>query len=84
MLGDVVNSVAYFNTFTNEKLGYLDITGNVVVAQEYDLISGDDAYNFSDDGYVVVKQGDKFGVLNKNAKFVVNPYLLDVCYANEI
>lgn len=79
-LGDVVNGLSYFATFDSENIGYLSVENKVVVSQDYNKINSVSAYDFSDDGYAVVKQGNKFGVIDKSSKFIVGPYLLNVAY----
>ena len=80
-LGDVYSGLTYFTTFESELIGYLDTKGELVISQIYSIISvSKTAYNFTSDGYVVVKQDANYGILNTKGEYVVNPYLLGVNY----
>ena len=80
-LGDVNNGLSYFTTFDNELVGYVDTSDKVVIPQAYSFISKSIvAYDFTDDGYAVVKQDSLYGILNTKGEYVVNPYLLAVNY----
>ena len=80
-VGDVKNGLSYFTTFDSELVGYMNMNGQVIIPEVYSAISNSVvAYDFTDDGYVVVKQDSNFGILNKEGKYIVNPYLLGVNY----
>lgn len=71
------NGLAYFVDY-NDKFGYIDEKGNVAIQAQFESIGEPFlgfvlGYDFSDDGYAVVKTEDKFGIINKNGKFVIEP-----------
>lgn len=78
-LSDVNNGLICFSTTDSDLIGYMDVNGKVVIPQEYAQI-GELGLNATDDGYVVVKQGDKYGVLDITGKYVINPYLLNIMF----
>ncbi|MDO4700781.1 MAG: WG repeat-containing protein, partial [Moraxella sp.] len=51
----------------NNKYGYVDTTGKVVIALQYD-----DAWSFSE-GLAVVKNNGKYGFIDKTGKMVIAP-----------
>ena len=83
-LGNVYNDVIGFKTTDKSTYGYYNVVdGEFLGAQQYNEIAdGVHTYNCSDDGYIVVKQGDYYGILNKKGEYVINPYLLDICFIN--
>lgn len=80
-LGNFVNGLCYFTTEDNEAVGYINEYGEVVIQQSYSEIGlGVVAYDVTDDGYIVVKQGSNLGVINKKGKYIINPYLSEINY----
>ena len=80
-LGNVTNGLSYFTTFDSKLIGYINPSKKVVVPQEYTQVSKNImAYDVTDDGYIVVRKDDQYGILTKDGKFLVNPYLVDVKY----
>lgn len=56
------------------KNGFLDVTGKVVIPAQFDdFRSGVDSKGFYSDGYAIVRMGDKFGIIAKDGKYLVNP-----------
>ena len=62
----------------NGKLGYIDTTGKEVIPAQFDYL-WDYGYGLSqagffyDDGYTVVRLGERFGIIDTTGKYVVNP-----------
>ena len=80
-LGDVSNGLSYFTTFESRLIGYIAPNKKIVVPQEYTQVSKTImGYDVTDDGYIVVRKDDKYGILRKDGNFLVNPYLVDVKY----
>ena len=78
-LSNVVNGLMYFTTTESAKVGYINIKGQIIIPQEYDQISNVQlSYPLTDDGYIVIRQNGKYGVLNSKGHYIVNPYLIDV------
>lgn len=80
-LGDVNNGLLYFSTFDSELIGYMNTKGEIAISQMFTMIStSSNAYDFTNDGYAVVKQDTVYGIINSAGEYVVNPYLLGVNY----
>jgi len=79
-LGKVNNGICYFAKADKSGYGYINVNGQVVVQQICSKIIGlnENVYSCSDDGYIVVKQDDFYGIIDKNGHYIVNPYLLDI------
>lgn len=67
----------------NDKIGYIDLTGNLVIPMEYDNIIDPDnkyseqwAYPAGERG-IVVKKGDKYGVIDHNNQVII-PFEFDM------
>ena len=68
----------------NEKIGYIDISGKEIIPAQFDYLYYLDgleygfysfglAGNFYEDGYAIVRMGDKFGVIDKSGSYIVTP-----------
>ena len=65
----------------NEKIGYIDTSGKVVIPAQFDYLlpvkyfnsNNEELGDFWDDGYAVVWSGSKFGIIDTTGKYVVNP-----------
>ncbi|MDL2292574.1 WG repeat-containing protein [Acholeplasma sp. OttesenSCG-928-E16] len=51
----------------NEKYGFIDLNGNVVIPLEYDQIEG-----FYSNGMAIVKKNNKYGLINKKNQVEIN------------
>lgn len=79
-LGSVNNDICYFKTADQTTYGYYNVEKEEIInAQQYSKISDTiNAYGCSDDGYIVVKQGENYGIINKKGQYIINVHLLDV------
>ena len=79
-LGNVYNDICYFKTAEQTAFGYYNVNKEEVInAKQYSQISESiGVYNCSDDGYIVVKQGEYLGVINKKGEYIINPQLYDI------
>ena len=59
--------VVPFYSASNDKYGYKNTRGEIVIAPKYDL-----AYNL-DEGMAAVRLDGKYGYVNKNGKEIVSP-----------
>lgn len=65
--------------FANDegKIGFLDGTGKEVISAQFDYLYSGKYISFSrgfySDGYAIVRLGDKFGIIDKDGKYLVNP-----------
>ena len=65
-----------YATKQNEKWGYVDATGKIVIPCEYDIVTEFNEYGFSG-----IKKDGKWGVANENGEIIVEPmYELDTYY----
>ena len=55
----------FFPVKTNEKWGYLDKSGGVLINNQFELVE------WFSEGYAVVKKDDKFGYINKLGEIVI-------------
>lgn len=70
---DVLSTNTLFLKKENEKYGYTDRNGNIVVDYQYEEALEQNPY-----GYIAVKKDGKWGSLDKNGKVIVEPsYQLD-------
>lgn len=51
----------------DEKYGYIDINGNVIINFQFD-----GALTFGENGYALVCMGEKYGLIDKTGKYVIN------------
>jgi len=81
-LGNVNNDICYFKTADQTTFGYYNVKkAEIINAQQYSRVSETvGAYDCCDDGYIVVKQGDNYGVINKQGEYVINVHLLDILF----
>ncbi len=70
------NAKLYSYRADDEKWGFIDSTGNVVVECKYDIVTELNEY-----GFAGICQDGKWGVINENGKVIVVPtYELDTYY----
>ena len=60
----------------NDKWGFVDKTGKIMVECQYDLVTELNEY-----GFAGIKKGEKWGVVNENGEVIVEPiYELDTYF----
>lgn len=57
---------------SNGKIGYLNTSGKEVIPAQFDRVASLFS-TFRDDGYAVVRLGDRYGVIDKTGKYIINP-----------
>lgn len=63
------NGLAAVRDTETLKFGFIDKTGKYVISPKFDLV-----YSvFFDDGYTVVKVGDKLGVIDSKGNYIIEP-----------
>jgi hypothetical protein len=62
----------YFPIQQDGKVGFIDKTGKIVIAPQFDSASNEDGIVFSE-GLAAVKVSDKWGYIDKSGKFVIPP-----------
>ena len=79
-LGMVKNGVCYFAKADKSGFGYIDLKEREIISQQCSEIPSysDNVYSCSDDGYIVIKQNEFYGIINKKGQFVVNSYLKEI------
>lgn len=79
-LSNVNNDIICYKTTDKSTYGYYNVKEDSYLgAQQYsEVASGHVLYSCSDDGYIVVKQGEYFGIINNKGEFIINPYLLEI------
>lgn len=65
---DIYSNNKLFTKMENNKWGFVDNKGNVVVDYKYDKVT-----EFNEYGYAAVKIGEKWGVINEQGKEVLGP-----------
>ena len=82
VLGDVYNDVCYYKAADSSTYGYYNVKKSSFICEAiYSEVSTEsNVFDCTDDGYIVVRQGDYFGVINKKGKYIINPYLLDISF----
>lgn len=65
---EVYTNNALYAYKENQKWGYKDKSGNIVVAPKYDM-----ATEFNEYGYAGVKESNKWGVVNSKGEVIVKP-----------
>lgn len=69
---------AYLFPITQDgKWGYIDVSGAVVIAPQYDL-----AWDFSE-GLALARQGSQYGYIDKTGAWVIAPQYTDAWYFSE-
>ncbi|MBE6608927.1 MAG: WG repeat-containing protein [Ruminococcaceae bacterium] len=70
--GPFSNGLALVYT-TEGKVGYINTKGEYVIKPEYSLFRSDSSagFNFSDNGYVLVVENERFGVLDKEGNVIL-------------
>ncbi len=84
--GLLFNRVEYkgeglFGFETNDKFGYMDKTGKVVISAEYSYSLNNNSIPFFYKGIIAVKKESKMGIIDKSGKIII-PFEYDNVYTH--
>ena len=68
---DVLKNNKIFADSKDDKWGFKDVNGNVIVDFKYDLVT-----EINEFGFAGIKLGDKWGVINNNGDIIVEPFYI--------